>query len=144
MKATLKTFLNPGNYHKNIDIILLMLRLAVGIFMLTHGAGKMLKLFGDEPIKFADPLGLGATTSLILIVFSEVVCSILLIVGLATRFAAIPLFISMLVVVFIVHGADGFGKQELPLLYSTAYLMLAIAGAGKISVDKIIYNKLNY
>lgn len=111
--------------------------------MLTHGIGKFLKLIGDEPITFADPMGVGATASLALAVFAEFFCSILLIVGLTTRLASVPLLITMLVAAFVVHANDGLGKQELPLLYATVYFAIAIAGAGKISIDNWIYNKIN-
>lgn len=138
MKQITKHFFNPGNYSKNIDLVILLLRLVVGIFMLTHGMGKFTKLFGNEPIQFSDPLGIGATASLTLAVFSEVFCSILLIVGLGTRFAAIPLFITMVVAIFIVHINDGFGRQELPGLYAVIYIAISTLGAGKYSIDYLI------
>lgn len=134
---------NPGNYDQRINLVLLILRLAAGAFMLTHGIGKFSKLVGDAPITFADPIGVGVTTSLALAVFTEVFCSILLIVGFATRFVAIPLFITMLVAAFIVHANDGFGKQELALLYGVMYFCITIAGAGKISIDNWLYRKIN-
>lgn len=139
----IKKIFNPGNYPLKIDYILVLLRLVLGSFMLAHGWGKFLKLIGNEPIEFADPIGLGVTASLVLIVFAEVFCSIFLVIGFATRFAAIPLLFSMLVIVFIVHLDDGFGKQELPLIYASVYMIIAITGAGKISVDNLIYKKLN-
>jgi putative oxidoreductase len=142
MNLMIRTIFNPGNYPKNIDFSLLLLRVATGAFMLTHGWGKFLKLIGDEPIMFADPIGIGETASLVLVVFSEVLCSMLLIFGAATRLAAIPLIITMLVAAFIIHADDGFGKQELPLLYTTIYIVFALAGAGKFSVDNWIYNKI--
>jgi putative oxidoreductase len=80
---------------------------------------------------------------LALAVFAEVFCSLLLIFGIATRLAAIPLIITMLVAAFIVHANDGFGRQELPLLYSAVFFAIAIAGAGKISFDHWIYRKRN-
>lgn len=141
-KIMIKTIFNPGNYPKNIDFALLILRIAGGGFMLTHSIGKFIKLTGDEPIQFADPIGVGVTASLILTVFAEVFCSIFLILGLAARFSAIPLLITMLVAAFLVHANDGFGKQELPLLYAVTYLVIAIAGAGKYSFDDLIYKKL--
>lgn len=130
---------NPGSYPKNINLVLLFLRLAVGVFMLTHGLGKFSKLIGGDPIMFADPIGIGETASLALAVFAEVFCSVLLIVGFTARLAAIPLLMTMLVAAFVVHANDGFGKQELPLLYSLVYLIIIIAGAGKISIDYWIY-----
>lgn len=132
---------NPGSYSKNIDLSLLILRIAGGALMLTHGVGKMEALFGSEPIQFPDPIGLGATTSLTLAVFAEVLCALFLIIGFATRFSALPLLITMFVAVFIIHIADPFAKQELPLIYGSIYLVLLIAGAGKFSIDNLIFNK---
>lgn len=82
-----KDLINPGDYSHNINYVLLILRLSVGVFMLSHGWGKFLMLIGDDPIQFADPLGVGITASLALTVFAEVFCSVLLIFGLATRLA---------------------------------------------------------
>jgi len=138
----IRTIFNPGNYSKNIDFALLLLRITAGPFMLTHGWGKFLKLMGDEPIKFADPIGVGVTASLVLVVFSEVFCSILLFFGITTRLAAIPLIITMLVAAFIIHADDGFGRQELPLLYTAIYIVFVINGAGKFSIDNWVYNKI--
>jgi putative oxidoreductase len=139
----IKSIFKSGPYPNSIHYVLLLLRLAGGIFMLTHGIGKFSKLFGDDPIQFADPIGVGATASLALAVFSEVLCAILLIFGVGTRLAALPLLITMLVAAFIVHATDGFGRQELPLLYATLYLAIAIAGAGKFSIDHWIYSRLS-
>ncbi len=110
--------------------------------MLTHGMGKFSKLLFSDPVQFADPIGVGVTASLALAVFSEFFCSTFSILGLATRLSAIPLIITMLVAAFIVHPADGFGQQELPLLYATVYLILAVAGAGRISLDRWIYDRM--
>lgn len=137
----IKKMFNPGFYSKNIDLSLLVLRIAGGALILTHGIGKIAPLFGSEQIQFPDPIGLGATTSLALAVLAEVVCAILLILGFATRFAVIPLLITMLVAVFIIHIADPFARQELPLLYASIYLVILIAGAGKFSIDNMIFNK---
>ena len=135
----IKALFNPGNYPKSIDFLLLLLRIVSGGFMIVHGAGKFAKLFGEEPIKFGDPIGIGEVPSLVLAVFAEVFCAIFLILGFSTRLVAIPLLITMLVAALIVHTNDGFGKQELPLLYATIYFGIAIAGAGKFSIDQLIY-----
>lgn len=139
----MKQLFYSENYPSKINIALFILRISAGAFMLTHGWGKLLKLIGDDPIQFADPLGVGVTASLLLTVFAEVFCSILLILGLTTRLAAIPSLITMLVAAFVVHANDGFGKMEMALLYGVMYLVIAIAGAGKYSLDHLIYNKLN-
>ena len=142
MKQLTKNSFNSGNYPKHVDAALLILRIVIGVFMLTHGWGKMQSLFSGEPIQFPDPIGLGATFSLALTVFAEVLCSILIIIGLGTRLAAIPLLITMLVAAFIIHANDGFGKQEFALLYAVIYLTIAMIGAGKYSLDYLISKKI--
>lgn len=141
MKTIITKVFNPGFYPNNVSTALLILRVVIGFFMLTHGWGKMQTLFSGEQIQFADPIGLGATFSLVLAVFAEVLCSILLIIGLGTRLAAIPLLITMLVAAFIVHANDGFGKQEFALLYAVIYLTIGMIGAGKYSLDYLISKK---
>ncbi|MBY5958194.1 DoxX family membrane protein [Membranicola marinus] len=68
----IKNTFNPGNYAAHINFALLVLRIAVGILMLTHGLGKFERLFGEGPIQFSDPIGIGATASLVLAIFAEV------------------------------------------------------------------------
>ncbi len=118
---------------------LLVLRLVSGGAMLfAHGWPKLMKFFGEGPVKFADPLGLGAVSSLALATFAELLCAGMLVIGVWTRWAAIPLIVTMAVAVFIVHLNDPFSKQELPLMYLSAYIVLLLAGPGKYSLDYLI------
>ena len=90
---------------------------------------------------FADPIGLGETVTFTFAVFAEFVCAILIILGWVTRFASIPLIITMAVAAIIVHWTDGFGRQELPLLYMGGFLLLFFTGAGKFSLDYYLLKK---
>ncbi len=127
---------------KLTDFALLLLRLTFGTLMIYgHGWKKLLKFFGNDPINFADPFGLGMVTSLLLAVFAEVFCSFLLIIGFTIRLATIPLIITMLVAVFHIHWDDPFNKKELPLLYLVTYLSIFMIGAGRYSVDAFITKK---
>lgn len=101
----------------------------------SHGWGKLQKMLGGD-MSFADPLGVGEEVSLVLAVFAEVVCAILVALGLFTRAALIPLIITMMVAVFIIHADDPFGKQEFGLLYLVPYVTLFLTGPGKISLDR--------
>ena len=69
-------------------------------------------------------------------IFAEVLCSIFVILGLGTRIAVIPLIITMLVAVLLVHANDPFGKKELGLMYLTIYMFLIVLGSGKYSLDE--------
>ena len=82
-----------------------------------------------------DPYGLGVTTSFVLVVFAEFVCSVLVILGLATRLATIPIIITMATAVIIAHANDPFGVKEKPLLFLVCFVFILIIGAGKYSVD---------
>src|SRR5690606_413029 len=92
---------------------LLVLRISASGMMLTHGFPKFMKII-EGNMQFGDPFGIGAGASLVLAAFAEFICSILIILGLATRWAVIPLIITMATAAFLVHGSDPFGKQELP------------------------------
>ena len=112
----------------------LVLRVVAGVFMLTHGYGK-LSSFSEKAGFFPDPLGIGSALSLGLATFAEFFCAILLIVGLFTRFAALNILITMLVAGLIFHSADPFGKKELALLYAVVFLYFTVAGANRLSLD---------
>jgi len=123
------------------DLGLLLVRLLSGGMMLTHGIPKIDRLMGEGPVKFADPFGLGPEISLVLVLFAEVACSILVMIGLKTRLATLPLMFTMLVAAFYIHGADPFGEKELPLLFFTVFGAILISGAGRYSVDRVMEGK---
>jgi putative oxidoreductase len=123
------------------DAGLLLIRLLSGGMILTHGIPKINRLFGPDPVKFADPFGLGPEISLSMAVFAEVICAVLVIIGLKTRLATIPLMITMLTAAFYAHWNDPFSKKELPLLFFTVFLALLIFDSGKFSVDRLLKRK---
>ena len=116
------------------NFALLILRLGFGGFLLTHGIPKFEYLF-ESPIKFANPIGIGDTTSLILTLIGEVVAPIFIIIGFKTKLATIPSIITMAVAAFIVHAKDDLGTKEHALLFLLAFVAIFLAGAGKYSVD---------
>lgn len=118
----------------NSDIGLLVLRLGAGLMMIfPHGYGKVVN-FTNLLNSFPDPLGMGSTMSLIGAVFGEVICSLMIILGIKTRFFSIPALVTMLVAVFVVHGADAWAVKEKAALYALSYVVLILAGGGKYSV----------
>lgn len=121
------------DYGPVINIALLLLRLTVGVLMLTHGVPKLEKLIMGD-FNFPDPIGLGSELSLILAVFAEFFCSILIIIGYRSRLAAIPLIITMLVALLIVHNNDPIFEHWNILLYLLTYGLLLHLGGGKYSI----------
>lgn len=78
-----------------VSAFLFLLRLFVGIMMLTHGGVKLAN-FGSLMNTFPDPLGVTPMVSLLLSVSAEVGCSVLLIFGILTRLVTLPLVFNML------------------------------------------------
>ena len=122
---------------QSTDFALLLLRVVAGLtLLLNHGWGKVTN-FGTISDNFMNFLGLGSTTSLVLIIIAEVLCAALLVVGWLTRFAALVIAIGMGVAFFVAHGMklSGPGNGELAFLFLLAAATLFFAGPGKFSVD---------
>ena len=115
---------------------MLLLRVALGVLMMSHGYDKLVH-FSEYKVGFHNFLGLGSTTSLLLVIFAEFFCALFITIGLFTRIIAVPLVINMVVVVFTVHKMDFFGKGELGALYLAGFIVLLLCGPGKASVDGI-------
>ena len=136
------SFFKEDSNDSRKDWALLVLRIcAGGLMAINHGWGKLLKLFGDEPIKFADVLGMGATASLSLAVLAEFVASVFIVFGLLTRLSTIPAMITMAVAAFMIHWSDPFQKKELALIYLVMFLIIFLMGPGRISLDWKILGK---
>lgn len=137
----------------SLSLGLLVLRLGIGGYMLTHGIGKLEMLLSGQTI--GDPIGLGPTLSTILVTLGEFGGSILVMVGLATRFTALLPLCSMLVAAFVVHASNPWTMQgayelfaahqvsstaskEPALLYGIVFLALVLTGGGRFSVDAYI------
>jgi len=122
----------------------LLIRLMVGAVFLSEGIQKFL---------FADKLGAGRFAKIGLpspdflgsfVGFFEIICGVLVLVGLLTRLASIPLIIIMLVAFATtkseVLANDGFwemlhgSRTDWAMLVGATFLL--IEGAGKWSVDE--------
>jgi putative oxidoreductase len=101
-----------------------------------HGWGKLTS-FSEKAASFPDPLGVGNTTSAALAVTGEVLCSLLIALGLVTRLAAVGAIVTMAVAFFLVHHAKLTGEHngELAFVYLVGFVTIFIAGPGRFSID---------
>ena len=125
---------------------LLLLRVGFGGYMITHGYPKFLMLINGQFDQFPDPLGIGPRASLFGAAGAEFVCSIFVVAGLLTRFAALPLVFTMATAAFIIHRADpwiagGGASKEPALMYLVAFLTLILTGPGRYSLDAAFARK---
>jgi putative oxidoreductase len=111
---------------RSTDFALLVLRLWLGLTMFfNHGLAKLLHFSQVAPM-MPDPLHLGASASLGLVV-----------IGVATRFTALVIVIEMLVAFYRVHQgtlAMGPHSGELAFMYLGGFLTIVLAGGGRFGV----------
>lgn len=133
MKKLLSTKYNAGAFNTG----LLVLRLGAGILMANHGYSKLVG-FNEMSPKFVNFLGIGSEVTLALVIFAELFCAALIVIGLFTRLACIPLIIVCTYAVAKTHNWDVFDSAELATLFLAAFLTLLFTGPGRISVDRMI------
>lgn len=108
--------------------------------MLPYGYGKIVNYDKYAADFFGDPIGIGDIPSLWLTIFAQTVCPIMLLIGFQTRLAATILTFNMLIAVKF-HFFDPFSIKVLPALFLGLYLIQLLLGAGKYSLDYLIFEK---
>jgi putative oxidoreductase len=125
---------------------ILVLRVIFGGFMAIGHGWQKIQTMGGSPSKFPDPLGIGNVMSFYGAVGAEFVCSLLLVLGLFTRLACLPLLFTMGVAFLVVHRNDalfmaGGAAKEPAILYFAAYLAVLLLGPGRFSLDHALFGK---
>jgi putative oxidoreductase len=118
------------------DAALLVLRIALGVCLFVeHGLFKI-PLLGNPTAQFPDPLGLGVTFTVAFAFLSDGICSVLMLLGFATRFAALIMLVNLTVAWGVVYGfqiepANG----EILALFLGGVITVILAGPGRYSLD---------
>lgn len=120
------------------DVVLLLFRLFAGGLMLPYGWGKIEK-YDEYCINFFDdPIGIGMVPSLWLTIFAQLGCSVTLMAGFMSRASAAILAFNMAVATAY-HWHDGLATVSLPVLFLAIYIYLTLTGAGRLSVDSMLF-----
>src|ERR1700754_1599914 len=131
----MKKFLSTQYSETSFNVASLVLRLTFGLLLcINHGFEKLLH-FSKLEYTFADPFHIGHRWTLVCTIFSEVVCWLLLTLGLFTRIAALILVIEFAVIPFLIHKGSSLGSRELDLVYLTGFFAVLMVGPGRVSVD---------
>ena len=117
------------------DMGILVLRLFFGFAMAAAHGWPKLQRFAELQAEFPDPLGIGNSNSLVLVILAELVCASAVALGCFFRISLVPLIATMFVAAFVIHGQDPFKKQELAFAYLAAYTALMFCGPGRFSID---------
>lgn len=126
----------------NTDFGLLLLRVfAAGPLFIHHGIEKLFGFSKMAP-NFPDPIHIGVIPSLLYAAFSDGICTLLLVLGLGTRWAAFFVFVNLFVAWSAFHHFTFFGQGnehgELMVVYMGVMLVIVALGPGKYSLDSAI------
>jgi putative oxidoreductase len=125
---------------RSVGIGLMLLRLGAGLSLfLKHGLEKLTG-YSTMVQHFPDPIHVGAHVGLAYALVSDGICSILVLLGLATRPAAAWILINLLTAFFFVHHAAFFsnGHVELVAVFITVFAAILFTGPGYLSIDALI------
>jgi putative oxidoreductase len=129
----------------------LPLRLIAGLIFTAHGAQKLFAWFGgyglDGTGQWMESIGLTPGYLMALMAGSaEFFGGVLLMVGFLTRPASFVLAITMIVAIFTVHIDNGLfmsnNGYEFGLALIAISVSLVLSGAGKLSIDNLIAQRL--
>lgn len=115
---------------------LLLLRAAALSLFLRHGVEKLTG-YSKMVQHFPDPIHIGAHAGLAFALLSDGICSLLVLIGLATRPAAAVIVTNLLTAFIFVHHAAYFSDShvELVVVYIIIFATFIVTGPGRFSVD---------
>jgi len=113
-------------------------RIVVGLLFAQHGAQKLLGWFGAKStVPLVSLMGLAGVI--------ELVGGIAIAVGVFSRLAAIGGIADMIGASILMHFPNGWvpivNKGELALLYLACFVIIAVHGNGKLSLEKAVLKK---
>lgn len=114
----------------SLPLGLLFLRVSAALLLLhIHGLPKLLN-WSTELQRIEDPFGLGPTLTLAMAVFAEVVCPVLLMLGVFARLACLPVLAVLGVALAVVHPEWTLEQAQFAWLFTVLFAGLAITGPG--------------
>ncbi|MDH2077086.1 putative oxidoreductase [Pseudomonas sp. 2957] len=126
------------------DIGLLFLRVSGGLFLLcVHGLPKLLDFTAQLQL-IEDPFHLGAHLTLILAIFAEVLCPLLIVAGVLARLACLPILFVLLVALLVVHPQWSVAEGQFGWLLLILFTTVLIAGPGRLAIPVRLPGVLRY
>jgi putative oxidoreductase len=126
------------------DIGLLFLRVSGGLFLLwVHGLPKLLDFTAQLQL-IEDPFHLGAQLTLILAIFAEVLCPLLIVAGVLARLACLPILFVLLVALLVVHPQWSVAEGQFGWLLLILFTTVLIAGPGRLVIPVRLPGVLRY
>jgi len=126
------------------DLGLLFLRASGALFLLfVHGLPKLLD-FNAQLQLIEDPFHMGATLTLCMAIFAEVLCPLLILTGVLARLACVPILFLLLVALVVVHGDWSVEQGQFGWLLIIIFTSVLIAGPGRLALNHRFSGALRY
>ncbi|OIP56512.1 MAG: DoxX family protein [Helicobacteraceae bacterium CG2_30_36_10] len=137
-------FSRLSEHGKSLSLLLARLVLAYGFYepakMKWSDIGSVAEWFASLGIPFP-------TLNAYMAASTEATGVVLLTLGLFTRLISLPLIVVMIVAILTVHLPHGFSAGdngfEIPLYYMLFLFIFVTNGAGKFSLDRLIFGEKN-
>ncbi|CRM75444.1 MULTISPECIES: DoxX family protein [Pseudomonas] len=124
------------NEPKQQDLGLLFLRGSGALFLLwVHGLPKLLNYSAQLQL-IEDPFHLGAHITLLLAIFAEVLCPLLIIAGVLVRLACLPILAVLLIAMLVVHPEWTLLEGQFGWLLLIIFSSVLVAGPGRLVVSQ--------
>ena len=118
------------------DLGLLFLRASGALFLLwVHGLPKLLN-YSEQLKLIEDPFHLGAHVTLLLAIFAEVLCPLLIIAGVLVRLACLPILAVLLIAMVVVHPEWTLLEGQFGWLLLIMFTTLLISGPGRLVLSQ--------
>lgn len=126
------------------DLGLLFLRASGALFLLfVHGLPKLLD-FKAQLALIEDPFHMGATLTLSMAIFAEVLCPLLILTGVLVRLACLPVLFLLLVALVVVHSEWSVEQGQFGWLLIIIFTSVLIAGPGRLALNVRLPGALRY
>ena len=133
--------MNEDRLRQYAPAVLSVVRIVVGLIFMEHGTQKFLSFPAGEMAG----MGLGLSSPGAYAGIIELVCGLLIAIGLFTRPAAFLASGTMAVAYFMAHAPQNFfpvnNMGDAAILYCFIFLYFVFAGAGPLSLDAIMRGK---
>jgi len=121
-----------------ISLGLLLLRVIGGALLISGRAWTWQTLIDSNRVLESTGWILGGEIGWFLTLFSECLCTLLVMFGMFTKFASVPPAVAMMIAGLALPGGTAWSERELYFLLALPFFVLSFTGAGEYSVDSRI------
>lgn len=114
---------------------LLFLRVIGGALLISGRVSTWSALLDVHRLSTSAPFGIAGEFNWFLTLFSELLCTVLVMLGVFTKFTAVPPLVVMLVNALALPGGTAWSVREVYILYALPFFVLSFTGPGEYSVD---------